>query len=84
MAGVDSTVLAAVQANLGLDDPDLAGEVIFLLEVERWDITGSATDTFRAATGEFATAQTDTPAGTDYYPNLEVPSFGQNLWFSFH
>jgi len=80
MAGVDSTVLAAVQANLGLDDPDLAGEVIFLLEVERWDITGSATDTFRAATGEFATAQTDTPAGTDYYPNLEVPSFGQSIF----
>ncbi len=64
---------------MGAGDPDLAGELVIIVEVARTLVSDDSVDTFRAATGEFATAPGDSPANEPYYARLRVPSFSQSF-----
>lgn len=75
----DQTIRDALRAIMGAGDPDLAGELVIIVEVARTLVSGGAVDTFRAATGEFATAPGDTPANEPYYARLRGPSFSQSI-----
>lgn len=77
--GLDDSIVKALDACLGLEDPALAGEVVVIFEVDRLDVDTGSVSTFRASTREFATSSTDSPAHTPYWARLVVPSFGQTI-----
>lgn len=75
----DQTIRDALRAIMGAGDPDLAGELVIIVEVARTLVSSGAVDTFRAATGEFATDPGDSPANEPYYARLRGPAFSQSI-----
>ncbi len=73
------TFLEGLKASLGAGDPALAGRVVLIAEIDRYNFDTSADDPLFVATDEYATLPTDTPANQSYLAVLRAPNYNQSV-----
>ncbi len=76
---LDATLQATLDAIVGAADPDLSGQLVVIADLDRTFVSTGAVSTFRAATGEWATGTSDSPANTPYVARLRMPQFSQSV-----